>query len=140
MVETTSIIGPIFVLIFSIAGMYLLSKLWAIWRIWYTSEHKFPMPQITKTLAIIGVYVIGIATAWSLLQKNTTTMSHYKSQAEITEQKAVKDTPTPNKSELIAKQENQEKESEKSHQEALSSYDQSMAQEEQKIRERSQTP
>ncbi len=138
------------VLFFAVAIIVLILAVLYLIRVWRpavnnirtaTRENKLVSPiviQLIKTIVTIVVLIVVLTLGWNVMRSITTTMSDYKSPAEISEQKKIQEGQLPEKEVLDkVRTEQKERADVKPHKDAFKSFDESMKGEAEKIKQRS---
>ncbi len=93
---------------------------------------------LIKTVVVCVLFIVVLTLAWNAMRSITTTISDYKSPAEISEQKKVQEGQLPEKEVLDkVRTEQKERADVKPHKDAFKSFDESMKGEAEKIKQRS---
>lgn len=149
MTPGTNVYSVVFILVALIVAVLAINWLYKLWleyskRAQTANENSKPLPNVVApviaTLVVVTIYICVVTLGWSALQGFTTNMSHYVNPHEAAEQKAVDESTAPTKDEMDqTRAEQKVRAQEKPHQEALSSFDEAMKREADKIRQRNST-
>ena len=130
-------------LLICVAGSYLAKMLWRAYVVLEAcTKEDVPLllllVPIAKTIVVAVVVTVALTLAWNVKQSFTTSMSRYRSPAEISEAERGKNVTPPTKEELDNALLEQRKRSEiDPHERALQSFEERMREEAEKIRRRS---
>jgi predicted PurR-regulated permease PerM len=100
-------------------------------------EPPSPVGAAVTTVLVVGGFILLSTMGWSQIATHTTNSSDYKNPAEVREQKKVQESELPSSPALdAARAEQKARQQDKPHQQAISSFDDAMAKEAEKIRQR----
>jgi len=142
----TNVWSMVFVIgVFAVA-IGMASALINMWRRYVTHvkvalEKKVVTPSwvgpALTTLMDVGVLALAATLGWNAMVNVTTSRSDYQSPSEVQEQKKVLESQLPSNEQLdAARTEQKQRAQVKPHKEALDSFDESMAKEAEKIKQR----
>ena len=145
----TNIWGAVFCIGAIVVAVLVVSPLINMWRRYFADvvtaiqkkvkEPSWVGPTITTVLCI-GVYAVVATLGWNAMVNATATSSDYKPPAEVQEQKRIQDSQLPASPALDASRADQKaRQQDKPYKEALTSYDEAMAKEAEKIKQRTRT-
>ena len=130
-------------LLVTAAACYALRVLyWGFAALEACTERDVPLSlllvPLAKIIVVVAVVIVGLTLAWNVKQSFTTSMSQYRSPAEISEAEREKNVTPPTKEELDnARMEQRERSEIAPHERALQSFQERMREEAEKIRRRS---
>lgn len=148
----TSVWGPLFVTGASVALVGVLWVLYGMWAAWVRRyrltedaresgvqlSRPRPIVPVVVTVISIGLTVTVLTLGWNAIQSVTTNSSTYQSPEETEALNKALKTSFPEKADLDhGKQELRDRAEVRPYQRALKSFDESMAEEAEKIRQRS---
>jgi len=95
------------------------------------------VPPSIKTILAITFFIVVATFGWNALQGVTTNASDYQNPAEQAEKKEVMESKPPSQEEMDKVRSSQKRNEEAAHSDALSSFEESMQKEADKIKKRS---